>query len=185
MDFYLQRISKLAAERTKKDLSLFDFLMIGIITISVFSLLFLVAGLFRVDLVLISSLLTTVLIIHFFYVPTVTNITKSKHFIPMAILLFAALFFRSEPYQYIIGGQDEGIYVNMSKAFKQSGEVFQYDKIRQEIFDPDLRRHYDEANIRYEHHETGKFEGHYLGGVYVADADHSKYVFQFYHLHPL
>jgi len=169
----------------KKELSLFGLLMITIITISISSLLFLTGGTFRVDLVLISSLLVILLIIHFFYTLTLANTAKSKHFIPVAILLLAALFFRSEPYQYIIGGQDEGIYVNMSKAFKQSGEVFQYDKVRQEIFDPDLRRHYDDANIRYEHHQTGKFEGHYLGGVYVADADHSKYVFQFYHLHPL
>ena len=169
----------------KKELSLFGLLMITIITISISSLLFLIGGTFRVDLVLISSLLAILLIIHFFYTLTLANTTKSKHFIPVAILLLATLFFRSEPYQYIIGGQDEGIYVNMSKAFKRSGEVFQYDKVRQEIFDPDLRRHYDDANIRYEHHQAGKFEGHYLGGVYVADADHSKYVFQFYHLHPL
>ncbi len=182
---YLQNFSKLTVGGTKRELSFFDLLMIIVITISLFSLLFLIGGFFRVDLVLISSLLAIVLIIHFFYTPLLSNISQNKHFISMAILIFTALFFRSEPYQYIIGGQDEGIYVNMSKAFQQSGEVFQYDRIRQDIFDPDLRRHYDDTNIRYELHKVRKFEGHYLGGVYVVDSKQSKYVFQFYHLHPL
>ena len=182
---YLQNFSKLTADTAKRELSLFDLLMISLITISLFSLLFLIGGFFRVDLVLISSLLAIVLIIHFFYTPNLSNLTQNKHFIAMAILILAALFFRSEPYQYIIGGQDEGIYVNMSKAFKRSGEVFQYDKIRQDIFDPDLRRNYDNTNIRYEFHKAKKFEGHYLGGVYVSDPKQSEYVFQFYHLHPL
>ena len=182
---YLQNFSKLTADTTKRKLSLFDLLVIIVITISLFSLLFLIGGFFRVDLVLISSLLTVVLIVHFFYTPNLSNLTQNKHFISMAILILATLFFRSEPYQYIVGGQDEGIYVNMSKAFKRSGEVFQYDKIRQDIFDPDLKRNYDNNNIRYEFHKAKKFEGHYLGGIYVTDPKQSEYVFQFYHLHPL
>ena len=182
---YLQSFSKLVTVSTKRELSLFDLLMIGIITVSIFSILFLIGGFFRVDHVVISSLLAIILITYFFYKTTLPNITKGKHFLSMAILILTALFFRSEPYQYIIGGQDEGIYVNMSKAFQRSGEVFQYDKIRQDIFDPDLRRNYDNNNIRYEFHKTKKFEGHYLGGVYVTDPKQSEYVFQFYHLHPL
>ena len=182
---YLLNFSKIETDSRKRGLSLFDLLMIIIITISLFSLLFLAGGFFRVDHVLIVSLLAVILVIHFFYKPLLLNITQNRHVIPMAILILAALFFRSEPYQYIIGGQDEGIYVNMSKAFKRSGEVFQYDKIRQDIFDPDLRRNYDNNNIRYEFHKAKRFEGHYLGGVYVTDPKQSEYVFQFYHLHPL
>ncbi|MEA3454959.1 MAG: glycosyltransferase family 39 protein [Campylobacterota bacterium] len=185
MNISLRKLSKHSADGANRELSLFDLLMISITIISISSLLFLIGGSFRVDLVLISSLLAIILIVHFFYTPLLSKLMQNRHFIPIVILILATLFFRSEPYQYILGGQDEGIYVNMSKAFKQSGEVFQYDKIRQDIFDPDLRRNYDNTNIRYEFHKAKKFEGHYLGGIYVADSEQSRYVFQFYHLHPL
>lgn len=63
------------------------------------------------------------------------------------VLILVALIFRSEPYHYVLGGQDEGIYVNMSKVFQEKGQVFHQDKVRTQIKDDLLLRQYDNGNI--------------------------------------
>ena len=83
---YLQNFSNLEIGSTKRDLSPFDLVMISIITVSISSLLFLIGGSFRVDLVIISSLLAIVLIVYFFYTPILSNVTQNRHFISMVIL---------------------------------------------------------------------------------------------------
>jgi hypothetical protein len=84
-----------------------------------------------------------------------------------------------------MGGQDQGVYVNMSKAFEDRGEVFQIDQVRNKLKQENIKTIYDASNLGNGVVEKNKYEGGFLPGVYIVDKANSKNVFQFYHLHPL
>lgn len=110
------------------------------------------------------------------------------------VILLIGFLFRAGPYHYVAGGQDQGLYVNMSAAYERTGSTFITDAVRKGVDDPVLRQYYDAHNqsrpdeIRVYSlvpFVEGRFEGFHLPGVYVEDLDASRYVFQFYPLHPL
>lgn len=101
------------------------------------------------------------------------------HLVPISALLLLAMIFRFEPYDYIGGYQDPGVYVSMSSHFQAKGTVFVTDEVRRDLPD-DLREAYDEDNFG-----TDVVGERFLPGLYHHDLERSQYVFQFYHLHPL
>ncbi len=103
-----------------------------------------------------------------------------------AVLAVLALFslFRFEPYRYEIGGQDQGAYVNISKHFDSSSTVYTIDKVRESVKDdPELLQYYD-AHSHSSWVLWNKYRFH-IPGIFIFDLDQSRYLFQFYHLHPL
>lgn len=106
--------------------------------------------------------------------------------IPVLFILLVALLFRAQPYLYVPGGQDQGVYVNMSVAYEQNGSTFVIDDVRKKAVESDLREFYDSANqIGRRIVKEGAYEGAHLPGIYIKDLSKSEYVFQFYPLHPL
>jgi len=170
--------------------TLLDVIVVFILATSAVAISTLMAGMFKVHVTVIVSLIITLIV---FWGQEKTwriksNVLNSSHLLPIVMLMLIGLLFRSEPYNYIAGGQDEGIYVNMSKHYESNGEVFISDETRMKLPD-DLKKKYDKSNLRIEHREhvrvEGEKEGVYLPGIYVKDQNNSQYVFQFYPLHPL
>jgi hypothetical protein len=104
---------------------------------------------------------------------------------PLLVILLLALLFRAEPYLTVLGGSDEGIYVNMSRAFETMGASIFVDQARAPL-SPQARTLYDSTNqLQTTVRQPHRFEGIHLPGVDIKDLASSTYVFQFYPLHPL
>ncbi len=166
--------------------SLLDIIVVFIISTSIVSISSLLLNVFKVHISIILSLLFTLSI---FYIRSSMwtidlNLKKNTHTLYILILLLIGLLFRVEPYHYIAGGQDEGVYVNMSQYFEKYGKIFITDDVRNNLTE-DLKNAYDSANLKINIRVEDQYEGSYLPGVYLKDQQNSEYVFQFYHLHPL
>ena len=173
-----------------KNANLLDVLVIFILSTSTVSISLLVLNVFKVDISVILGAIFTLLIL---WITKRTwkidiNIKQNTHIWPILILLLIGLLFRSDPYHYVAGGQDEGVYVNMSKYYENYGKVFITDEIRENLTD-ELKKSYDSENLGVEKRKNIRIEdqkeGSFLPGVYLKDQQKSEYVFQFYQLHPL
>ena len=102
----------------------------------------------------------------------VANGTRFSLPLLAALLLFATVF-RVEPFPWINGGQDQGVYVSMSSYYQHGGDVFIEDPMSGALKAPELLAVY-KSNLR---------KGDFQPGVYYGGE--KDYVFQFYHLHPL
>jgi len=104
----------------------------------------------------------------------------------LGIILLGSLVFRVPPYLFVPGGQDQGIYVNMSATYEKHGSTFIIDEVRKKAIESGLKDWYDAGNqVRWRDVEKGEYEGEHLPGIYIKDSTKSEYVYQFYPLHPL
>ena len=173
----------------KKYLNIFDLLVLFVIITSVVSISSLALSLFNVHAAVILSMICTLSIFWLGKNQWQLDISLNKsHTLPLMMLLLIALLFRSDPYHYVAGGQDQGVYMNMSKYFENYGKVFIEDEVRMNLPE-ELKEPYDSSNMTIERRKfnfvDNEHEGYYLPGVYVKNQDKSEYVFQFYHLQPL
>ena len=103
-------------------------------------------------------------------------------------ILAVAAFLRVKPYNWIMGGQDQGIYMNMAGHVGRAGTFFVQDSVREKL-SPELQKIYDLYNQRNVYPDDmfvpHKAEGTHVPGVYVSSLQDSRYVFQFYPLHPI
>lgn len=97
----------------------------------------------------------------------------------IAIILLA-LIFRAEAYPWINGGQDQGVYVNMSSHYQHGGKISIEDNVLPELADVELKQAY--IDNRQESSDYWQEKQFHPGVYYGGEKD---YVFQFYHLHPL
>ena len=93
----------------------------------------------------------------------------------VALLMLVCLFFRLPAYHYVLGGQDEGIYVNVAHHIARTGAVAVEDTAMERLDDPGLVTTYLKENRG----------GSYLPGIYTPEPDSPKLTFQFYHLFPV
>jgi len=171
--------------RSDKEISLLDAFFLWIVVVSVVSVSLLVVNMFHsVNALLISSILFLGLCICFKFA---INLNIKKMDSGLLLILLIAFFFRSEPYLNISGGEDAGIYVNMSSSYEKNGSTFIDDKVRKNITDLELKKYYDDYNLSNSHYlvKQNEFEGIFLPGIYIKNVEQSKYVYQFYPLHPL
>ena len=95
----------------------------------------------------------------------------------LALVVLAALLFRTEPFRTMHGGEDQGVYVAMSSYLQREGAVFIDDPLPEVLPDPSR-----------EIYQGKLWSGPPIGlsvqpGVfYWYD---QQYIFQFYHLHPI
>jgi len=116
------------------------------------------------------------------------KIDSSFRGIPLAliIILLGSLVFRVPPYLFVPGGQDQGVYVNMSATYEKHGSTFIIDEVRKKAIVSGLKDWYDDRNQRgWRNVKKGEHEGEHLPGVFIKDSTESEYVYQFYPLHPL
>lgn len=99
-----------------------------------------------------------------------------------------ALLPRLNPFLYVWGGQDQGIYVAMSSYFGRTHGLPIKDEVRESLSDGD-KAEYDKFNQWEQFGEArmrrGYFEGTHQPGIYIKSLEDSEYVFQFYPLQPL
>lgn len=136
------------------------------------------------------------------------DIAIPKGFWWLVIILVIAFVFRAKPYLWVMGGQDQGLYVNISEHYEKHGSPFVIDKVRSDLSEQakgvyDKSQHYLDS---YEGHgnypkvdiESMKKQGIFnlnvkhnnpyamhTSAVFMKDMSKSQYVFQFYPLHSL
>ena len=111
----------------------------------------------------------------------------SRHTVAVLALMALALFFRADPYLWVGGGQDQGVYVSMASHYANTGSPFITDTARNSL-NAELTEKYDRSNIIVfdeADFKADKYEGRFLPGIYVKNVEESEYVFQFYPVHPL
>src|SRR5712691_1132183 len=94
----------------------------------------------------------------------------------LLLILGVALFFRVPTYLYVLGGQDEGVYVNMAAHLARTGSLVPSDPVLEKLRQPAAIERYLADN--YEPHI-------FLPGVYRLPGSPPKLEFQFYHLFPV
>jgi hypothetical protein len=91
------------------------------------------------------------------------------------VLTLLCLFFRVPAYHYVLGGQDEGVYVNMAHHIARTGGIAVRDTAMEQLGEPSLVATYIKDN-----HGAA-----YLPGIYLDSQQSSALTFQFYHLFPV
>lgn len=151
-----------------------NYLAVSVLSISTVSLVLLVLDAFRPKQALLLGLGFSALI---FYISkkrsSLVAAASGFGLLPLLALLFLAAVFRVEPFPWINGGQDQGVYVSMSSYYQRGGGVFIEDTTLSKISDRDFMDVY----------KSNRREGAFHPGVYYGGE--RDYVFQFYHLHPL
>jgi hypothetical protein len=167
-----------------KSANLFDLLILFIICISVASIGLLVLNTYHPYSAALCGILLTVILVKILSLKI--EWIPDKIPVILLVILAVALFFRAQPYLYVPGGQDQGVYVTMSAAYEKKGSTFITDDVRKKAVESGLRKYYDRFSQSYRRNIVkGEFEGEHLPGIYIKDLTQSQYVFQFYPLHPL
>lgn len=160
----------------KKDSKLFDFISISVIAISYIAVAALCLNVFDAKVVVLLGLfvstgITYVVKLNFGSV----HLDGQKKIWPLlAVIILLALVFRADPFPWIHGGQDQGVYSSMSSHYQHGGEIFIEDEML------GLLPNKEVAEIYKNNHVSNQV---LLPGLYKGGG--KDYVFQFYHLHPL
>jgi hypothetical protein len=166
------------------EISIFDALLLWIGITSVLSVYYLSVGSYSsLKTLIISSALFLLL---FFGLNLKLRLPSFKSHLGLIIILLIALLFRIEPYLYVMGGQDQGIYVNMSAVYERTGGPFYTDTLREALSAED-KKVYDERNqlMQTGNPHSRNFGGVHQLGFFFEDISKSKYVSQFLVLHPI
>ena len=153
-----------------------DLLVLSIVVISIVAIALLMLDIFNPKIAVLIGLAIAIPIFSSLsrHLGAITNI-NGIGFPIIATIVLIALLFRVEPYPWINGGQDQGVYVSMSSHYQHGGNVFITDNVLAKLADTDLK----DAHIENIRNSGGFFQpGVHFGGE-------KDYVFQFYHLHPL
>lgn len=95
----------------------------------------------------------------------------------MALLMLVALFFRVPVFHYVLGGQDEGVYVNIANHLLQSGGIAVSDPMPTKFLGTPALGEYLASN-----RVSGEV---FLSGIYTRSGSITALQFQFYHLFPV
>jgi len=168
----------------KRPVNLFDLFILLIVFISYASISLLVLNNFDPFWAVSIGFALTAVTFKLFRIKIRLRLTEIPT--PLLFVLLISLAFRAQPYLYVPGGGDEGVYVNMSVAYEQNGSTFVIDDVRKKAIESGLKEFYDSANqIGTKIVKERAYEGAHLPGIYIKDLSQSEYVFQFYPLHPL
>ena len=105
----------------------------------------------------------------------------------LVVILFGAVFVRSNPATFLNGGQDPGVYSAMAVHFARTGTLQLSDTLLPELSgNAELRSYYLKRSMhRLGEKRPGVWGGNMLPGVYLADLEKNQWDFQFYALHPM
>lgn len=95
----------------------------------------------------------------------------------VALLVLVALFFRLPAFHYVLGGQDEGVYVNAANHLLQSGGIAVSDPIAAKFLGSPALNEYLASNRQSDEI--------FLSGIYTQPGSITALQFQFYHLFPV
>lgn len=162
---------RLVGERVDRALEL---LVVWVVAVSALGLVSALAGRFLALQVCLAGLLVT---------GVYARCTRKHHvgisahpdWRHLVLLTLVCLFFRLPAYHYVLGGQDEGVYVNMAHHIARTGAIAVRDTAMDRLDDPVLLQTYIPEN-----HGPA-----YLPGVYLHSRQDAELSFQFYHLFPV
>ena len=153
-----------------------ELLVVWLLLASALGLLSALAGHFLAPQVLLASLMFAG--IYAWYTRGVhTALGVSPDWRHLLLLSLACLFFRLPAYHYVLGAQDEGIYVNVAHVIERTGSIDVHDVVLEKLKGSTFADTYLTEN-RYAN-------GAYLPGIYSPDPAGTKLEFQFYHLFPV
>jgi len=164
-----------------------NFYVLSLVVTSFVSIVLLCLNFFQVPCVLTTGILFSIFIYYHLYSLQVirqqdrTLFDHKTHGFVLMLIILAALLFRIEPYLWIMGGQDQGVYINMSAYWEKNKAVFPKDTVRNRIESRELLEYYDKANNSYQRRTKRRV---YLPGIFASN-ENSEYIFQFYPLHPI
>ncbi len=152
-----------------------DLLMVFMVVASVIGLATTLAGVFQAPQVFLGSLIVT----SCWAYKTRDSFGQSglpprwRH---VLLLVLVALLFRVPAYHYVMGGQDEGLYVNIAHTIEHSGGIAIHDEVKQKLQGSPYLGQYLADNTT---------SGGYLAGVNSRGPHNSKLEFLFYDLFPI
>jgi hypothetical protein len=190
-----------------KCLTLYDVLILWIVAVSLSSVALLTLHQFKSFYALTFGTILSVCIVAFVYRGSI-QFRIPKEVIWVIVILMVAIIFRAQPFLWVMGGQDQGLYVNMSEHYEKYGTPFIKDNVRAKLSNEakvvyDKTQHYLDSFQGNKSYPTVDIEGMKKKGVYNENVKHnnvyamhtpavflkdmanSEYVFQFYPLHPL
>ncbi len=152
---------------------IFDSLFAGLLLSSIFGILLLEIGTFSV------GKLTTVLFV-FSAVAGVLFLRKmpaaslalrpDKYKLMLVLVLLLACLLRFPPSNWVTGGQDQGVYVNIGNNMSRTGKIFIQDELLLEVSENDkvkeyyLKHTYKSVRKKVATKYAGKIEGKYTPG---------------------
>lgn len=159
----------------KIEVSYLDFFILFFCLYTTIGSLFLMLGKYTVPISAISSalVLLILLVVGFIHIQRSALRFDNSHLILFFICLIA-FFLRVPTFYYLPGGQDEGVYITMSKYYRENGSTIFNDSIFQTLPE-NLKKLYKKNNIDLQIYP----------GTYIADANTGKRYFQFYPGHPI
>jgi hypothetical protein len=103
----------------------------------------------------------------------------------LVLLLLVCLFFRLPVFNYVLGGQDQGLYVNIAHYIERTGGIEVRDTVLDKLQGSPFVDRYLSEN-RHVRASSGPLKGgDFVSGVYIKSPTGSGLSFQFYHLFPI
>ena len=158
-----------------------DSLVLSVVSISFAAVALLALDRFDARIAVIAGLLVATAIR--FFTPARFDASRASAGKPIApvllLVLLTGLLFRSEPFLYLHGGKDQGVFVSMSAHLQRTGSAFVDDRLPDALPDQRSRDIY-RAGLPASPERGSPVQP----GLYRSPT-RGDYVFQFYHLHPL
>ncbi len=158
----------------------FDLIAVFVVVVSLVGLVAALAGVFHAPQVLLLALLATGAYAWKTRLRGSLQGNTSPRWPHVLLLIAVALFFRLPAYNYVLGGQDEGLYTNIGQYVERTGGVNVHDDAAERLSGSPYLQKYLQQN-RF--HDV--WGDPYLLGVYSNPANPGKLEFQFYHLFPV
>lgn len=149
---------------------------IFLVVASIIGMTFALVGCFHAPQVFLVSLLITALYVYATRSRTQALPGATPKWRHVLLLILVALPLRVPAYHYVMGGQDEGVYVNIAHYLQRTGGVEVHNDVRAALQHTPFLNQYVASN------HTG---GSYLPGVYKGKGGGGKLEFQFYDLFPV
>ncbi|HEY8384836.1 MAG TPA: hypothetical protein VIK82_01340, partial [Porticoccaceae bacterium] len=112
-------------QNTKSTWAALDYAVIVLISVSLVAIGLFIFDLFQPKQALLLGAMLGTVVYYFMQDRSITLASgQGVGLFPLLALLFLAAGFRVEPYPWINGGQDQGVYVSMSSYYQKGGKVF-------------------------------------------------------------
>jgi hypothetical protein len=162
-----------------------DLTLTFIIFLSFFGLIFLSLDFFKVSYIFVASLISLILFIFLFSIKLKKIKIIQRTFLLTILIFLIALLFRLEPSSWIMGGQDQGVYVNTAKLLHDNQSVKNKDNLRERFKAFDETQFYDDHNYVERNWERWPLGRTLWGRSFVTDKNKSEYQTMFMKLQPV
>jgi len=173
--------SKNLAARVDRVLEL---VVVWVLVVSVLGLLTTLAGHFLAPQIAIAATLLTG-VYAWRLQPIATLAARAPEWTHVVLLLLVCLFFRLPAFNYVLGGQDEGLYVNIAHYIERTGGIDVRDTVLEKLQGTPFVDRYLSENRHIRAYSGPLKGGDFVSGVYIKGPTSTRLIFQFYHMFPV